>query len=168
MIKEFLYKIKANHGVIALEFSFIYIIFIGFIFIIFEACKIIFIITSMEYSLSEAARRSAYIENKTTSANYTEVFKEHFFKQSVFWDFFIDPSAIKIEASFCSTVNELLRNRCSSVYNEHKRLALYSVSYKYLPLKAIKGYKWSESLYTSLDSYLTRKVVYVIESSRSK
>jgi len=168
MIKDFLQKIKANHGVIALEFSFIYVIFIGFVFIIFEACKIIFIITSMDYSLSEAARRSAYIDNKTTSVNYTEAFKDYFFKQSGFWDLFIDPSAIKVEASFCNTVNDLLRNRCSSVYDEKKRLALYSVSYKYLPLKAIKGFKWSESLYTSLDGYLTRKVVYVIESSRSK
>lgn len=154
----------AHDGVIAIEFSFIYIIFIAFVFIIFEACKFLFILSAMDYSLSEAARKSAYVENKTTSFEYGQVFDEYFFNQNKFWVVFIDPKDIQVKANFCSTVNELVKGKCSSVYNNNKRLALFSVSYKYRPFSAISSMKWSESLFSSLDSYLTRKVVYMIES----
>ncbi|WP_241608348.1 hypothetical protein [Rosenbergiella epipactidis] len=155
-----------NSGVITIEFSFIYIIFIAFVFIIFEACKFFFVVVAMDYSLSQAAKNSSYIENKTSDQDYTTVFNDYFLKQNAFWVMFIDPKAIKVDASFCSSVSEATNNRCSSIYNAKKSLAVYSVSYQYRPLKIIDKLAWSEKLYSNLDSFLSRKVVYFIESSR--
>jgi len=159
-------KLFAQDGVITIEFSFIYIIFIAFVFIIFEINKFIFIITAMDYSLSEAARNSAYKDNSTSVVDYQRVFDEYFFSQSGFWVMFINPKDIKVEASFCSTVNEVIKGRCSSLYNSQKKLALYSVSYGYRPLKIISQVAWAESLFSQLDGLFTRKVTYMIESSR--
>ncbi|KYP95253.1 hypothetical protein WB67_06835 [bacteria symbiont BFo2 of Frankliniella occidentalis] len=159
-------KLFAQDGVITIEFSFIYIIFVAFVFIIFEINKFIFIITAMDYSLSEAARNSAYKDNSTSVVDYQRVFDEYFFSQSGFWVMFINPKDIKVEASFCSTVNEVIKGRCSSLYNSQKKLALYSVSYGYRPLKIISQVAWAESLFSQLDGLFTRKVTYMIESSR--
>ena len=165
-MKRLFKRLTNNSGVIAIEFSFIYIIFIGFVFIIFEVCKFLFVVVAMDYSLSQAARNSAYKDNETSNLDYTQAFNDYFYKQSAFWVMFIDPKDIQVDASFCSSVNEVINNRCSSVYNNKKRLGLYSVSYRYRPIKIVNNMAWSESLFSQLDSFLTRKVVYMIESSR--
>lgn len=165
-MKRLFKRLTNNSGVISIEFSFIYIIFIGFVFIIFEACKFFFVVVAMDYSLSQAARNSAYIDNQTSNLDYKKVFDDYFFQQKDFWIMFIDPKQIQVDASFCSSVNEVINNRCSSVYNKNRRLAMYSVSYRYRPMKAISNMAWSESLFSKLDSFLTRKVVYMIEASR--
>lgn len=159
-------RIMAQDGVIAIEFSFIYIIFIAFVFIIFEVNKFIFTITAMDYSLSEAARHSAYQDNSTTSVAYKQVFENYFFKQNAFWVMFIDPKDIQVEAKFCVSMSDAVKGKCSAIYDNQKRLALYSVSYKYRPLKIMSEAAWSESLFSELDGLLTRKVTYMIESSR--
>lgn len=165
-MKKLLKRFSDNGGVISIEFSFTYIIFIAFLFIIFEACKFFFVVVVMDYSLSQVAKNSSYIENKTSGQDYKKVFNDYFFKQNNFWVMFIDPKAIKVEASFCSTVSEATNNKCSSIYNNKKKLAVYSVSYQYRPLKIIDKMAWSESLFSNLDNVLSRKVVYFIESSR--
>ena len=165
-MKRLLKKLTSNSGVIAIEFSFIYIIFIAFVFIIFEVCRFYFIVVAMDYSLSQAARDSAYIENQTSNVDYTQSFNDSFFKQGNFWVMFIDPDAIRVDAKFCSSVKEVLNGRCSLVYDNSKRLALYSVNYRYRPMKIISDMAWSESLFSALDGLLSRKVVYMIESSR--
>jgi len=166
-MKRLLKKLTSNSGVIAIEFSFIYIIFVAFVFIIFEVCRFYFVVVAMDYSLSQAARNSAYVENETSDVDYAKTFDDYFFKkQSDFWVMFIDRDAIRVDAKFCGSVKEVLNDRCSSVYDNSKRLALYSVNYRYRPMKIISNMAWSESLFSALDGLLSRKVVYMIESSR--
>jgi len=164
-MKNILKKLIANNGVMAIEFSFVYIVFVAFVFVIFEMCKFFFVVVAMDFSLSEAAKVSAYTE-KTTQRDFTKVFNEHFFKQNNFWVIFINPEDITITASFCENINDVIRSRCSSVYSYNKKIALYSVNYRYKPLKAISGIPWSETIFSGLDGLLTRKVVHMIESSR--
>lgn len=165
-MKKIFQKLIGNSGVITIEFSFVYIIFFAFVLIIFETCRFFFVVVAIDYSLSEAARNSSYIENKTSDADFKKVFNDYFFKENSFWVMFIEPKDIQIDASFCTGVREIINYRCSSVYNKDRRIALYSVNYKYRPMKIISNSKWADSMFSLLDDFLTRKVVYMIESTR--
>ena len=165
-MRSFLNKITSNSGVISIEFSFIYIIFAAFVFIIFEICKFYFVIVAMDYSLSQAAKGSAYTKYESSNVDHKNIFKDYFSQQNTFWIMFIDPDAIHVDISFCGNVNDILKDKCSASYSNSKKLALYSVSYRYRPLKLINNMKWSESLFLKLDRSLTRKIVYMLESSR--
>lgn len=165
-MKNFLNKLTNNSGVIAIEFSFIYIIFAAFVFILFEVCKFYFVIVAMDYSLSQAARSSAFTQYESSNIDHSNIYKDSFSQQNAFWVMFIDPDAIQVDISFCESVNDILKDKCSDSYSNSKKLALYSVSYRYRPLKLISNMTWSESLFTKLDQTLTRKIVYMLESSR--
>ncbi|WP_241595245.1 hypothetical protein [Rosenbergiella epipactidis] len=156
---------RSENGAISIEFSFISIIFIAFVFIIFEVCKIIYIITAIDYSLAEASRNTVYKDASKSGISYNDNFKDVFFKQSKFWDFFINPEEFVINAKFCTNIPELLANRCSTQADSKRRLALFSVTYRYRPLKIISNTQWADDLYQHLDQHLSRKITYYIESA---
>ncbi len=154
-------KLKNEKGVVAIEFSFVIILFLFMVFFIFEISRYMFISSAIDFTLSSAARTSA--AQSASNTDYNALFRKNITTDNGFWAGFIDPALLNTQVSFCDTVAQAAANKCSAASSDLKRLAFYRVSYRYQPLAIAGVIPGAETLMTALRNALSRQIIYVQE-----
>lgn len=151
-------KLQEEKGIVAVEFSFVIVIFLLMVFFIFEISRYMFISSAIDFMLSSAARTSA--SRSASNTDYNELFRKSITTDNGFWAGFIDPSLLATRVTFCDTVTQVIANKCSAAESDLKKLAVYQVSYRYRPLILVPG---ADALITALENSLSRQVISVQE-----
>lgn len=153
-------KLGEEKGIVAVEFSFVIVIFLFMVFFIFEISRYMFISSTIDFMLSSAARTSA--SRSESNTDYNELFRKTITTDNGFWAGFIDPSLLATRVTFCDTVAQAVANQCSAADSDLKKLAVYQVSYRYQPL-ILSGVPGAETLVAALKNSLSRQIIYVQE-----
>lgn len=161
MIRMIKRSVIREKGSVTLEFSFVFIVFMFLIFMIFEVCRFLYISASVDLTLAEAARITSRTESTT---NYTALFTQNVKEQSALLSMFIDPQDFTLSIKYCSSVSRAMAGNCSTGNSSKYPLAVYSASYHYRPLLfAFDNNSSVKQLLTSLNNSLNRRLVFVQE-----
>ncbi len=164
-LRKCLRKIKGiiahEEGVVAIEFSFISVIFIFMIFLVVEINRYIFVSSAIDLTLSEAAQISSRQSSSTT--DYAQMFKKNVEEQSKLWVFFIDEKNIHATVRFCDSVQKIINDGCQSTTSDNKVLAVYQIEYDYEPLIFNGSVPGAGKLISALRTSLSRSLIYVQE-----
>lgn len=148
-----------QRGALSIEFAFVVIAIITIFFFVVEMCRIIYISSAMDVSVSEASRYSS-MENGQ-SVNYSEIFGERLNKDVPLWPLLTSSNRLSVEVAYCNTIQDATyyvsgvnRNGCNSV-DSNTPLAIYTVTYNYELI--------FPTMFSVLQKALVRNVIYVQE-----
>ncbi len=156
--------LEEEKGIVAVEFSFVIVIFLFMVFFIFEISRYMFISSAIDFMLSSASRTSA--SRSASQTDYNALFRKTITTDNRFWAGFIDPSLLTTGVTFCDTVAQAAANKCSASDSDLKKLAVYQVSYSYQPL-ILSGIPGAGTLVAALKNSLSRQIISVPEYETS-
>ncbi|OAN12987.1 hypothetical protein A3K86_15055 [Photobacterium jeanii] len=181
-------RLNKQGGVFAIEFALGFIVLFMFTMLIFEACRLTYICSVLDYTAAEAARDTRVQLNKSddfikykgkncdtdVSENEKQKCKTiqsfsgdqfaiwfHTFINNnggKLWQVFTARNEMTITAQHYKNLYALAANRPSSGWNKNS-VSLYQVTYKYQPI----FFKWSFS-----DSQIKRHVLVIDEFERKQ
>lgn len=151
---------REQEGIMAIEFSIIFGIFLFLCFFTFEICRYNFISAAVDLTLTTAAREASSQSSRKT--NYAQTFSRVVARQSGFLSGFINPDSFSSSVKYCQTIDQAIQGQCVTSPATGKYLAFYQVSYDYKPFlfNYIPG---TRELMTALRDSLTRQLIFIQE-----
>ena len=165
-LRGILNKFTDSKASLTVEFSFISLVFVFMVFFIFELCRYLFVSAAIDSTLSTAARNASTQVNVTT--DYNVLFRNAVRNESALWGSVIDHSLLYSSVKYCTSIDRAIAGPCSSTAAAGKMLAYYQIGYRYRPFLFSGGLPGMSKLINTLQSSLTRQLIYVQEYERDE
>lgn len=150
----------AKSGITTVEFAISFGAFITMLLFLFEVCRFIALASTLDLSLSEAARLAS--RNNLTSSTYLDIFNKNLRDENrtFTWFFFKEASMdeLELDIKYCSKISDVINDSCNN--DTDKRIAVYNIAYRYSPLFLPLPVKYFNGM--KLDNY----IVYVQEHAK--
>ena len=148
--------LRGEDGVVAIEFSMVFIPFIISVLFIIEMSRVVFVSSAMDLIIAESGHLASITR---APEKYQLYFNEEINKRMTSWPLISSDVKVKVSVVWCADLAEIIKNNCNATDARNRPLAMYGVVTDYQPLFLFFPIK-------SIVHELSRKVLFVQEFQR--